>query len=141
MSLGRIYGDASRFSISRPGYDVRFVPRTPDYMAIDSSFAQSLRLLMSGVLFGVAATSSPTVFYGTTYATPPFVELYPYNAGISRIEQQINYQQSGGGSAVFGTNININQQANRFSFNPSIVGPSGGYESVPRDWIYFVYPG
>jgi hypothetical protein len=140
MSYGRIYADASRFSISRVGYEVRTAPRTPDYMAVDSSFPQVTRLLHSGILFNLTYDAINTVFYGTTYATPPFVEIYPYNYGLSRSEQQINFELNTDGQRTYGTDFAINQRVDRFTFNGVLLLPSGGYARVPRDFIYFVYP-
>jgi hypothetical protein len=139
MTIGRIYGDANRFSISRPGYDVLTAPRTPDYMAVDSSFPASIRLLHSGVLFNLTYDAVNTVFYGTTYATPPFVEIYPYNYAASQSQQQINFELNTDGQRTYGTDFAINQRVDRFTFNGVLLLPSGGYARVPRDFIYFVY--
>lgn len=135
MTIGRIYGDANRFSISRPGYDVLGVPRTPDYMAVDSSFPSPVRLLKSGILFGASAAVMAYVNYDETYPVPPFVELYAYNYGLSRSEQIVNFEL-GSGAKSYGNMITITQQTHRFGFN---CADAMGYGAIVRDWIYFVY--
>jgi hypothetical protein len=137
MSYGRIYAEASRFSISRTGYEVRTAPRTPDYMAVDSSFPAALRLLQSGVLLGVQTYNIATVFYGTTYAAPPFVELYLYNRSIQRTEQNVNIEVVNQGTHTYGSAFFLRQYTDRFTFN----GFGSTVETNPgRDFIYFVYP-
>jgi hypothetical protein len=140
MTIGRIYGDANRFSISRPGRDVLSVPRTPDYMAVDSSFPRAVRLLHSSIVYGVTSELAQTVLYGVNYPVPPFVEVYAYNGGLQRSEQVLIMGRGAGQPRAFTQPVSINMYTDRFTFRTTDATAEGNYAYQARDWIYFVYP-
>jgi hypothetical protein len=142
----RILISASRVAVSRPGYDVIGSPSSPDYMAIDSNFSKSVRLIKAGSVGG-APDSNTSVYYSQTYSAPPFVEIYQYNSFAGKgftgpayatpIRLRTNY-----GSVQYTANpIYINLYTDHFTFTYSLHGSTDylGATTSARNWTYFVY--
>lgn len=135
MQLGRVIVRPDRVSVTRPGYDVRYAPRTPDYMAVDSSFPASQRLRMSGVVWNASARSQITIGYGTSYPDIPVVELVPMSGNRSILPMVI------GDSAQTRTTRSqpylIGMYRDRFTF--MIQNGNSVWADYVFNWVYYVW--
>lgn len=136
----RIYIDANRVSISRPGYDAVTAPRTSDYMALDSSLDIE-RPLLAGLLTGLPINNLSFIYYPTTYATPPAVEVYEWLGGAVMRKQTI-LKWTGTGSTTMSVYTPFYVICGTAWF--AIRQPGGGfvdsgYISTPRNWAYIVW--
>lgn len=136
----RILLSAARVSISRPGYDVVSPPAfTSDYLSIDSGFPQATRLYQSGTRLGLSITSffnSPVAF-GTTFSSYPFVMVMPFDPGNPSVLHGLYMKFVAGTPDVYSNPYQVQIFKDRFRIGPATNDAS--YNSVSRDWIYFVF--
>ncbi|MDI2110301.1 MULTISPECIES: hypothetical protein [Bradyrhizobium] len=98
----RIYIDASRVTVSKPGYDAQFPPAVDyKYLALDSRLNQG-RPLEIGILPSYSFLVSGKVFYSTTYATPPGVDIVAYgvNSSLATYQQSLVMRDVSGSNAI-----------------------------------------
>ena len=141
MSTRRILISPNRIAVSRPGYDVVSPPAiTTDYLSVDSSFSLPVRLAVSGLVLNASGRSFPTISYGMTFATPPFVQCMPYNAGTTTELVDLFMKWVGGSPDNYYTPFSFQIGLSSFFLGPSSApNHATTYDNTLRNWIYFVW--
>ncbi len=140
----RILISPTRVAVSRPGYDVVSPPAvTSDYLSVDSSFGKPLRLLQTGVVYGVSINGFGAVGFGTTYASFPQVLVLPFVPGAPSYIHNLFQKWIAGSQNYYFQPYNVTVTKSQFSVGRS-DGYNGfyddGYYNTARHWIYFVLP-
>lgn len=134
MSTRRVLLSPSRVAISRPGYDVLNPPAfTSDFMALDSNFPPPERPILAGTLFNVALTSKLRVNYGATFATPPAVQIFPYDTYGTIFSRDLIFS-----SGIFASVILLICGPSFFILS-NTAGGTDSFASTPHNWIYMVW--
>jgi len=133
----RILISASRVAVSRPGYDVINPPaKTPDYLAVDSSFAPPLRLCAAGVLYGVQLAVPVTVSFGTTFSSYPHVLTLPFSPGSGYTTMINLYMLYNSIAYVNPYQIQITKTYFRIGQSQT---QNNTWNTNVYDWIYYVF--
>jgi hypothetical protein len=130
--VARVLLSAGRVAISRPGNDVQFVPPTPFYLAMDSSFGPPERPLNFGFLFGLPALNSNFYGFGASYPAPPGLLVQTYVGGTTYDER---YRYIVDSTQNYFTPYVVVVSADQFGIRGYGAG-ADSWQSIARNWIY-----
>jgi hypothetical protein len=140
MSTQRILVSPNRIAISRRGYDVVSPPAiTNEFLSVDSSFSLPVRLAVSGIAFNRSGANFGTVPYGITFATPPFIQCMPYNAGTPAELVDLFMKWVGGSPDNYYTPFSFQISLSSFSMGVTGTNRDANYDNALRNWIFFVW--
>ncbi|SEB99725.1 hypothetical protein [Bradyrhizobium erythrophlei] len=98
----RIYIDATRVTVSKPGYDAQFPPAVDyKYLSLDSRLNQG-RPLEVGVIPAYTFLSGAKILYSGAYPTPPAVDIVLYNlvSGVAAYGQTMVMRDANSSTAI-----------------------------------------